>query len=262
MVRSDGPAFFGDFTERMLVAAGIGEGMRVLDVGSGAGEVSFSAASLVGPAGEVVGVDVDPGGVAGARERAWELGLRNVGFVEGDAHEFTPDRPFDAVVGRFVLHGQADPAGLLRRVAGHARPGGVVAFQEWTMTDGYVSHPRSPLWERSGDIAVGVVGRSVHHMEMGLGLYHAFVEGGLPGPELMTERRMGGGPDSPAYSFMAGLMGFMLPAAEQMGLAGAEELDVDTLEERLRDEVVALGGMVAMPSFTGAWATKPADGGG
>ncbi|HEV3498283.1 MAG TPA: hypothetical protein VHA34_18250 [Actinomycetes bacterium] len=42
-------------TRMILQAAGIGLGMRVLDLGSGTGDVAFVAAELVGPAGEVVG---------------------------------------------------------------------------------------------------------------------------------------------------------------------------------------------------------------
>ncbi|MEO7156385.1 MAG: hypothetical protein ABI039_02415, partial [Vicinamibacterales bacterium] len=43
-------AFFGDLTEHTLKLAGLAPGMRVLDLGCGAGDVSFLAASLVGPA--------------------------------------------------------------------------------------------------------------------------------------------------------------------------------------------------------------------
>lgn len=57
-------AFLGGFTGRLFREAGIGEGMRVLDVGCGVGDVSLLAASLVGPKGTVVGVDTDLQAVA------------------------------------------------------------------------------------------------------------------------------------------------------------------------------------------------------
>ena len=47
-------------TRRFLADAGLAAGMTVLDVGSGAGDVAFAAADLVGPTGRVVGVDVNP----------------------------------------------------------------------------------------------------------------------------------------------------------------------------------------------------------
>ena len=64
-------AFLGGTTERLFHAAGLVPGMRVLDVGSGAGDVALLVADLVGPGGEVVGVDVDGAALEGrARARA------------------------------------------------------------------------------------------------------------------------------------------------------------------------------------------------
>src|SRR5882757_11549895 len=57
-------------TEHALHLAGLRPGMRVLDVGCGPGDVSFLAARLVGPTGEVVGVDRAAAAVAAARGRA------------------------------------------------------------------------------------------------------------------------------------------------------------------------------------------------
>ena len=47
----------GPFTRQVFPEAGIGSGMRVLNVGSGNGHVAVIAADLVGPAGEVIGTD-------------------------------------------------------------------------------------------------------------------------------------------------------------------------------------------------------------
>jgi cyclopropane fatty-acyl-phospholipid synthase-like methyltransferase len=65
-------AIFEPFKRRMLQQAGVSQGMRVLDVGSGTGDVAFLAlaASLVGLTGEVVGVDKAPSAVETAQERA------------------------------------------------------------------------------------------------------------------------------------------------------------------------------------------------
>ena len=54
---------YRDSTQRLFERAGIGPGMKVLDVGSGAGDVAHVAAELVRPAGSVVGVDRDPAGL-------------------------------------------------------------------------------------------------------------------------------------------------------------------------------------------------------
>src|SRR4030095_3540018 len=69
-------------TERFFREAGIGRGQRVLDIGSGVGGVAMLAARLVGPSGEVVGIERDPKSIAKARARVTEARLHNVSFNE------------------------------------------------------------------------------------------------------------------------------------------------------------------------------------
>src|ERR1700742_4595671 len=70
---------------RMIFAhAGIRPGMRVLDLGCGAGDVSFVVADMVGSSGSVVGVDRSREALDRAQARAGQRGLSRVRFVEGD----------------------------------------------------------------------------------------------------------------------------------------------------------------------------------
>ncbi len=82
-------------TRMILAEAGIRPGMRVLDLGCGAGDAAFVAAGLVGPDGSVVGVDRSPDALARARLRAGQRGLGQVRFVEGDVNDPGPGGPFD-----------------------------------------------------------------------------------------------------------------------------------------------------------------------
>src|SRR5271157_6280616 len=102
-------------TRQFFRNAGLAAGMRVLDIGSGAGDVAFLAAELVGAAGEVVGTDRSETALTSARRRAMERSLSNVSFRDGDPTMLTFDRPFDAVVGRYVLMFSPDPAAMGRR---------------------------------------------------------------------------------------------------------------------------------------------------
>src|SRR5262245_66690873 len=81
-------------TRSFFVDAGIRPGMRVLDVGSGAGDVAFLAAGLVGDTGEVVGVDRSEEALETARGRADERSLHNVSFVQGAPCDLSFERPF------------------------------------------------------------------------------------------------------------------------------------------------------------------------
>jgi SAM-dependent methyltransferase len=80
-------------TRMIFAEAGIRPGMRVLDLGCGAGDAAFVAADLVGPGGSVVGVDRSPDALARARLRAGQRSLTQVQFIEGDIHDPVPGGP-------------------------------------------------------------------------------------------------------------------------------------------------------------------------
>src|SRR5215468_6751029 len=81
---------FRPLTERMLRNAGIGAGMHVLDIGCGAGDVSFLVSALVGPEGSVTGVDLDGGAIGVAEHRRAVRGIANVSFCQADARYLDP----------------------------------------------------------------------------------------------------------------------------------------------------------------------------
>src|SRR5713226_1288348 len=90
-------------TKQLFVQAGITTGMKVLDVGSGAGDVALLLAELVGPTGSIVGVEVHATILETARARVQAAGLTNVSFITGDIRDVALDEEFDAVVERNVL---------------------------------------------------------------------------------------------------------------------------------------------------------------
>src|SRR5215471_11622935 len=87
------------YTERLFRDAGMSRGQRILDIGSGVGDVAMLAARLVGPSGEIVGVERDERSIARARARVAEAGLHNVTFMQSDVSQVTSGAPFDGVVG-------------------------------------------------------------------------------------------------------------------------------------------------------------------
>src|SRR5579884_3572856 len=78
-------------TEDLLRQAGLEPGMHVLDLGSGAGDVSLLAGELVGRAGSVLGVERSPEAAELARKRAEVAGYEHVRFVVAEIDAFTPD---------------------------------------------------------------------------------------------------------------------------------------------------------------------------
>jgi SAM-dependent methyltransferase len=246
------------FTAQLLREAGIEAGMRVLDVGSGAGDVSFLLARLVGPTGQVVGVDRSAVAVAMASRRAVELELPNTRFVVGDAGAMVFEDAFDAAVGRLVLEFSRDPSALLRSIAAHVRPGGVVVFQEvdWS---GDRSHPPVPAFDRCLGWGVEALQRSGADPYVGLKLFAIFTAAGLPPPALSVQASIGAGKDHPVYAAVADLMRTLLPTMEALGVASADAVDVDTLASRISEEAVAAGATLVWMSLIGAASRKSAE---
>jgi SAM-dependent methyltransferase len=250
-------SFLQPFTERVFRRAGIGPGMRVLDLGCGAGDVSFLAAELVGPSGSIVGIDRDPGVLAVARERAQQMGSMTVSFEEQSIEGFIASRPFDAVVGRFVLVYQPDPAATLRHVVGLLRDGGIVAMLEPDMSQSVRSWPHVALWQEVGDWIRETFRRGGVHYDIGARLYPLFRRAGLPGPTMRQDAPIGGGEAlRPLYEHCTDMVRSLLPRMEQYGIATAEAVQVDTLAERLERETNMAESQVAYLPVIGAWTTK------
>ena len=144
---------YDGYTEHALRLAGLRPGMRVLDIGSGPGDVSFIAARLVGPTGSVLGVDAAPAMVELARSRAAEKGFSTVRFTHAAIDAIALDEPVDAVIGRLILMHLRDPAATLRHLGSLVRPGGVIAFSENDIA-GARSVPDMPLF---GQVIPGIV---------------------------------------------------------------------------------------------------------
>jgi ubiquinone/menaquinone biosynthesis C-methylase UbiE len=245
--------------ERMLHSAGVRPGMRVLDVGCGVGDVSFLVSEIVGEHGSVVGVDVDRAALEVADGRRAASGIGNVEFRAGNIGCTEFDREFDAVVGRFVLMFIDDPTAVLRRLRKALRPGGIVAFQEWVGDVHGVSPATQPLLSWVLGLLAETFVRSGAHLHMGLELYTGMLEAGFePDPTPIAEIGLHTGDQAPGARRWALFARSMLPKIVEYGLATEAEIEVETLERRLRDEYRNAGGMIPLTwLMVGQWAHKP-----
>lgn len=244
---------FDPLTRRLLEVVGLAPGMRVLDLGSGAGNVARLVADLVGPHGAVVGVENDPEAVELARRHTK---APNVEFRVADAQTLRGiEGGFDAVTGRLILLHLPDPVNALREAAARVRPGGLVIMHECDL--GYLwASPQPALWGQVREWVLEAAGKAGIATRLGPALFSLYREAGLPGPRLLVEAVAQGGPDAPAWGW-ANIVSAMVPLMEKMGVATRADVDPPTLAGRLLAEALRCDGCVICPPFTGAWAVRP-----
>ncbi len=250
--------FIGGLTAQLFRDAGLQKGMQVLDVGCGVGDVSMLAASMVGRRGRVLGVDQSADAIDAAWRRAADTGTANVRFICDDLLSLELDKPVDVLVGRLVLLYFADPSALLRRLVRYVKPGGLVVFQEIDM-EALKAQPRCELLELTGSRLRETFTRAGIDICTALRLGPIFEGAGLPSPQITAGARVERGAHSPIYDYVAGVARTLLPAMERFGVATAQQVDIDTLAARLRDEALARDASTVSPSFIGAWVRVPDD---
>jgi ubiquinone/menaquinone biosynthesis C-methylase UbiE len=248
--------FYGDLTEDLLRRAGIKPGMRVLDEGSGAGDVSFLVAQMVGSEGHVHGIDRSPEAIRVARERAAEAALTHVTFEVADADAYVADLPFDAVVGRLVLAYQKDPARLLGQLRHSLKSPGLMAFVELEVSCAK-SVPALPLFSRCVAWLTHTFTRAQVQVDMGTQLHGAFRRAGFPSPSMFLLSRVEGGESTASYENLVQTLRTLLPTMEQFEIASASEVQIDTLLERLIAEARGADAVVLPPAAIGAWVSVP-----
>jgi hypothetical protein len=90
-------------------------------------------------------------------------------------------------------------------------------------------------------------------VRIGLKLATVFSDAGLAGPQMLEAARVESGPTSPLYAFLEQQTRQLLPAMARTGVATADEVGIDTLAARLREEAVSQHAALVFPRFVGAW---------
>jgi ubiquinone/menaquinone biosynthesis C-methylase UbiE len=240
-------------TERLLHEIGLRPGMRVLDLGCGAGDVSMLAAELVGPSGVVMGIDRNPEVLSVARERCREAKLKQVEFKETSLELLADVIPFDAVVGRYVLLHQADPIAFLRAGAAQVRPGGILALHEIGHFGEVAETYRGTLILRQvREWLLEFFQSRLRHFDVGQRLVEQFHMAQLPQPRMFCELPVGGGSDSTLSDWMVETLETTLPQLIKAGVI-TQEIDIEALRADIADEVREARLQVVGPAQICAW---------
>lgn len=135
-----------DSTRQLLDKAGIEPGMHCLDVGCGGGEVSIELARRCGPAGSVIGLDMDAEQLRIVTEEVTKLNLPHLSFACHDVFDWEPQQQFDVIYMRSVLSHLREPSAVLVRLCQFLRPTGLLIVEDIDFR-GHFSEPQCPAVE-------------------------------------------------------------------------------------------------------------------
>ena len=243
-------------TQALLRAAGIGGPMRVLDLGTGLGHVAFMVADLIDHDGSVLGVDQAERLLELAERRRAAAGAENIEFLQADARAFSASEPFDAIVARLLLFHLPDREEVLRRQLDALRPGGTMVLIEFDCGT-LRAEPEVPLVEavrgwieaafrsagadpRIGAKSAQLLRRTGFADVTTLGIQSYFAPSDPTGPVLC-----------------AGVTRSLAPQIVAQGIADEAELGLETLQERIAEQVSARDAVIITPAVVGAWGTRP-----
>jgi ubiquinone/menaquinone biosynthesis C-methylase UbiE len=245
-------------TGRLLDEIALAPGARCLDAGCGPGETMRLLAERVGPAGEVVGVDVDATLGSTTREA-----LRREGFEQCDVlvHDVThdsplPGAPFDLVYARLLLFHLPQRAAVLRRLWDAVAPGGHLVVQDYDLR-GVSSLPALPTMDDVLGLLVAGMTAAGCDVSVGARLPLLFAEAGVGEPDgTDVAGRTETLPSAAAY--LEATFRSVLPAALARGVTTETEAR-DALEALARDVREGAYHQVVLPLLIGAWKCRPSD---
>ncbi|MGB5349485.1 MAG: methyltransferase domain-containing protein [Polyangiales bacterium] len=125
------PALFAAWAPRVVAAAALQPGQRVVDVACGTGVLAMEAALATSPGGHIVGVDLNPGMLAVARRKA-----PKIDWLEAPAEALPFEaESFDAAVSQFGLMFFDDKPAAIAEMWRVVRPRGRLVIAVWDSLD-------------------------------------------------------------------------------------------------------------------------------
>jgi ubiquinone/menaquinone biosynthesis C-methylase UbiE len=240
-------------TRLLLRVAGIEPGMRVLDLGTGLGHVAFALGELVGPTGQVVGIDSDDRMLAVAAERI--DGRRNVRLAKGDVRTWTCDEPFDAVIGRLILFHLPDAVAAVRHHLAHLRTGGRFIAVDYDI-GACRTEPPVALLELYLQYVLAAFRSAGADPIIGTRLALMLADAGLVGTQSIGAQGYIAPDDPRGPAMLAGVVRSLAPQMVAAGIATAADIGIETLPHRLAAAMQVARAVMLPPALVGAWGQR------
>lgn len=245
---------YGPGTEALFHRVGLRDGMRVVEIGCGSGNIACWVAEQIGPNGTVMGIDNSRGQIEQARKQAKSRGLKNIEFHVADAYSpRLPEDHFDVAYCRLVLMHLTDPGKALQAMRKLVRPGGQVVCEEMNL-DCWVCDPPASAFRRFFELNIALGERRGEHFRLGASLHRLFRKTGFTHPDVGTNFSLA------VRGEQKRLLGLTFiefaPELVREGLATQSEVDqVGADMMRLADDETTMFGF---PLVVQVWGTRAA----
>jgi ubiquinone/menaquinone biosynthesis C-methylase UbiE len=238
-------------TSALFDRAGLGPGMRCLDLGCGGGDVTFELARRVGPAGQVTGVDMDEVKLDLARQAAAAGGFSNVEFRALNIYEWAEPDSYDLVYCRNVLQHLSRPVDVLRAMWAAVRSGGVIVVEDADFEGSFCDPPNEgfAFWVEAYQRVLKAHGGDPLS---GRKLHRRFRDAGIPAPELTVVQRAD--VTGEAKTLPHSTVEATAEAIIQAGIASAGQLRAALAS--LADFAVDPGSVCGSPRIFQAWSRR------
>jgi ubiquinone/menaquinone biosynthesis C-methylase UbiE len=243
-------------TRRLFQAIGMRSGWRCLDVGCGPGATMGIMGDIVGPSGEVTGLDRDAKAGHDAIERLQATGTCRYRFIEADIEgaDVIGQPQFDLTFARLSLLHVTDPVGALRKMYGWTKPGGYVAVQDYycrTMN----LYPKLEAGSELIRVILETSERAGQDMEFAFKLPVHFVDAGIGIPDgTDTQIRMTS--LEPFMTMYLTLCRSLLPRAIESGVTTEARMQ-DVFRDIDRAGAEGRPYSALWPALIGVWKRKP-----
>lgn len=172
---------------RLFHSAGIKPGIKILNLGCGAVDISLLAAKLTGPDATVTAIDSSEKAILFARERACQAGVKNIDFRITSLAEYEEEVNFDFAIGRYVLMFQADPVCFITKTAQLYLPGGVLAFDEIYPSGKPLNSSEMHLITQISEMLKNFFENKLTYADIPVWIGPLFSKAQLPAPDIFCE---------------------------------------------------------------------------
>lgn len=166
------------YTQYLLEMAGPLTSKKVLDLGSGGGNVAMMIGGMVGNKGSVTAIDFDESIVALAKKQAEKDGIKNVQFQAESAYDITYSNEFDLVYSRFLLSHLQQPMDVLHKMVDAVKPGARIIVEDVDFT-GHFSYPASTAFEQYVTLYSKAARQNGQNPKIGQQLFKMFCDAGI-----------------------------------------------------------------------------------